>query len=48
MALCRIKNPQQLQLYKAGEMGKLLGYDRIADNVVYLSKNRVKISQKNV
>lgn len=31
MALCRIKNPQQLQLYKAGEMGKLLGYDRIAE-----------------
>jgi hypothetical protein len=31
MALCRIKNPQQLQLYKAGEMGKLLGYDRITE-----------------
>lgn len=31
MALCRIKNPQQLQLYKAGEIGKLLGYDRIPE-----------------
>lgn len=31
MALCRIKNPQQQQLYKAGEMGKLLGYDRVPE-----------------
>lgn len=31
MALCRIKNPQQLQLYKAGELGKLVGYDRIPE-----------------
>ena len=41
MALCRIKNPEQLKKYPVGELGKLLGLDRIPQ-VEYL---RVKISQ---
>jgi hypothetical protein len=38
MALCRIKNPQQLSQYKSGEMGKLLGYDRIPEMKCLRSK----------
>ena len=41
MALCRIKNPEQLKKYPVGELGKLLGLDRIPQ-VEYL---RVKIRQ---
>jgi predicted small metal-binding protein len=41
MALCRIKNPEQLKQYPAGELGKLLGLDRIPQ-VEYL---RTKIYQ---
>ncbi|NDP22908.1 MAG: hypothetical protein GZ091_17790 [Paludibacter sp.] len=29
MALCRIKNPEQLKKHSPGELGKLLGLDRI-------------------
>ena len=31
MALCRIKNPEQLKNYPPGELGKLLGLDRIPE-----------------
>lgn len=31
MALCRIKNPEQLKKYPPGEWGKLLGLDRIPE-----------------
>jgi hypothetical protein len=41
MALCRIKNPEQLKKYPVGELRKLLGLDRIPQ-VEYL---RHKISQ---
>lgn len=41
MALCRIKNPEQLKKIPVGEMGRLLGLDRIPQ-VEYL---RVKIKQ---
>jgi hypothetical protein len=41
MALCRIKNPEQLKKYPLGELGKLLGLDRVPQ-VEYL---RHKIHQ---
>ena len=41
MALCRIKNPEQLKKHSPGEMGKLLGLDRIPE-VGYF---RTKIKQ---
>ena len=41
MALCRIKNPEQLKEYSPGELGKLLGLDRIPE-VGYF---RTKIQQ---
>jgi hypothetical protein len=41
MALCRIKNPEQLKKYPPGELGKLLGLDRIPE-VGYF---RTKIKQ---
>jgi hypothetical protein len=41
MALCRIKNPEQLKQHPVGELGKLLGLDRIPQ-VEYL---RTKIRQ---
>ena len=41
MALCRIKNPEQLKKYPPGEWGKLLGLDRIPE-VGYFRK---KINQ---
>jgi hypothetical protein len=41
MALCRIKNPEQLKKHPVGELGKLLGLDR-APQVEYL---RVKMRQ---
>lgn len=31
MALCRIKNPEQLKQQKAGELGALIGLDRIPE-----------------
>jgi len=31
MYLCRIKNPEQLKHYKPGELGKLMGLDRIPE-----------------
>ena len=41
MALCRIKNPEQLKKHSPGELGKLLGLDRIPE-VGYF---RTKIKQ---
>jgi len=41
MALCRIKNPEQLKKHPPGELGKLLGLDRIPE-VGYF---RIKIKQ---
>lgn len=41
MALCRIKNPEQLKEHSPGELGKLLGLDRIPE-VGYF---RTKIKQ---
>lgn len=31
MALCRIKNPEQLKQQKVGELGALIGLDRVAE-----------------
>ena len=31
MALCRIRNPEQLKIFSPGELGKLLGLDRIPE-----------------
>jgi len=31
MALCRIKNPEQLKKQPPGELGKLLGLDRVPE-----------------
>ena len=44
MALCRIKNPEQLKNHSPGELGKLLGLDRIPE-VGYI---RTKIHQITV
>jgi hypothetical protein len=41
MVLCRIKNPEQLKKYPVGELGKLLGLDRVPQ-VEYL---RYKLQQ---
>lgn len=41
MALCRIKNPEQLKKHPPGELGKLLGLDRIPE----LGYFRTKIKQ---
>lgn len=42
MALCRIKNPEQLKKYPPGELGKLLGLDRIPE-VRYFRKKLKQI-----
>lgn len=31
MALCRIKNPEQLKQYKPGELGRIIGLDRVPE-----------------
>lgn len=41
MALCRIKNPEQLKNYSPGEFGKILGLDRIPE----VGHFRVKLNQ---
>ncbi|MEP7239217.1 MAG: putative transposase [Ferruginibacter sp.] len=41
MALCRIKNPEQLKQYKPGELGRLIGLDRVPE----LKCLRKKISE---
>lgn len=45
MALCRIKNPEQLKKYPPGELGKLLGLDRIPE-VGYFRKKLKQITDQ--
>jgi len=40
MALCRIKNPEQLKKHPPGELGKLLGLDRIPEVGYFRAKIR--------
>lgn len=40
MALCRIRNPEQLKKYPPGELGKLLGLDRIPEVGYFRKKIR--------
>lgn len=46
MALCRIKNPEQLKKYPPGELGKLLGLDRIPE-VKYFRKKIKQITDQS-
>ncbi len=46
MALCRIKNPEQLKKYPPGEWGKLLGLDRIPE-VGYFRKKVKQIVEQS-
>ena len=46
MALCRIKNPEQLKMHSPGEMGKLLGLDRIPE-VGYFRKKLKQITDQS-
>ncbi|MDD2637313.1 MAG: hypothetical protein PHW82_17635 [Bacteroidales bacterium] len=45
MTLCRIKNPEQLKKYPPGELGKLLGLDRIPE-VRYFRKKLKQITDQ--
>lgn len=45
MALCRIKNPEQLKKYPPGEWGKLLGLDRIPEVGYFRKKFKQIIEQ---
>ena len=45
MALCRIKTPEQLKKYSPGELGKLLGLDRIPE-VGYFRKKIKQITSQ--
>ena len=45
MALCRIKNPEQLKRHSPGELGKLLGLDRIPE-VGYFRKKLKQITDQ--
>jgi hypothetical protein len=45
MALCRIKNPEQLKKYPPGEWGKLLGLDRIPEVGYFRKKIKQIINQ---
>jgi len=45
MALCRIKNPEQLKKHPPGELGKLLGLDRIPEVGYFRKKLRQIIDQ---
>jgi len=46
MALCRIKNPEQLKRHSPGELGKLLGLDRIPE-VGYFRKKLKQITDQS-
>jgi len=46
MALCRIKNPEQLKQHSPGELGKLLGLDRIPE-VGYFRKKLKQITEQS-
>ncbi len=45
MALCRIKNPEQLKQYAPGELGKLLGLDRVPEVGTFRKKLQQIIKQ---
>ena len=45
MALCRIKNPEQLKKHPPGELGKLLGLDRIPEVGYFRKKLKQIIDQ---
>lgn len=45
MALCRIKNPEQLKQYAPGELGKLLGLDRVPEVGTFRKKLQQIIQQ---
>jgi hypothetical protein len=46
MALCRIKNPEQLKTHPPGELGKLLGLDRIPEVGYFRKKIRQIVDQE--
>ncbi len=46
MALCRIKNPEQLKQHPPGELGKLLGLDRVPEVGYFRKKLKQVIDQK--
>jgi len=48
MALCRIKNPEQLKKHPPGELGKLLGLDRIPEVGYFRAKIRQITDQSRV
>jgi len=45
MSLCRIKNPEQLKQYAPGELGKLLGLDRVPEVGTFRKKLQQIIKQ---
>jgi hypothetical protein len=45
MALCSIKNPEQLKQYALGELGKLLGLDRVPEVGTFRKKLQQIIQQ---
>lgn len=45
MALCRIKNPEQLKKHPPGELGKLLGLDRVPEVGYFRKKLKQVIDQ---
>ena len=48
MAFCRIKNPEQLKKYPPGELGKLLGLDRIPEVKYFRKKIKQITDQSNL
>lgn len=46
MALCRIKNPEQLKQHKPGELGRLMGLDRVPELKCLRKKIKELVSQK--
>ncbi|WP_371135784.1 putative transposase, partial [Reyranella sp.] len=48
MALCRIKNPEQLKKHPPGELGKLLGLDRIPEVGYFRKKIKQITDQSNI
>ena len=46
MYLCRIKNPEQLKQHKSGELGKLMGLDRVPETRCLRSKVKQIVRQE--
>ena len=46
MALCRIKNPEQLKQCKVGELGRIIGLDRLPETKNLRNKLRQIVSQQ--